>query len=123
MASITANAEMLTVLQQATGPVDVRDADGKVIAYLTPVATARTRHLARAVAAFKAGRDDYDPSTDGEDAAEVAEIERQMTLHVKGYTLAEVFEHLKGLTREPEWREYLQNKIDRLKERDRCDTR
>ena len=121
MSSITANEEMLTVLRQATGVVEVCDAEGKVVGYLTPGATPWTRHVARAIAAFNAGKDDYDPLTDGEGASEIDAIERQLSLNVKGYTLAEVYEHLKALTAEPELRDYLQKKIDRLTERDRCE--
>ena len=61
MSSITANEGLLTVLRQTNGVVDVRDAEGKVVGYLTPVATPWTRHLARAIAVFQAGNDDYDP--------------------------------------------------------------
>jgi hypothetical protein len=123
MSSIVANEEMLTVLRQATGVVDVCDAEGKVVGFLTPVGTPWTRHVARAIAAFNAGKDDYDALADGEEASEVAAIERQLASNGKGYSLAEVYEHLKSLTAEPEQRDYLQKKIDRLKERDRCDTR
>jgi hypothetical protein len=123
MPSITANEELLTVLRQAVGVVDVCDSDGKVVGYLTPVSTPGTRQLARAIAAFHAGKDDYDPFSDGDDAVAVNAIERQMVANAKGCTLAEVYEHLQSLTADPGLRDYLQRKIDRLTERDRCDTR
>jgi hypothetical protein len=123
MPSITASDELLRVLRQAVGVVDVYDSEGKVVGYLTPVSTPGTRHVARAIAAFHAGKDDYDPHSDGDDAAAVNAIERQMAANAKGYTLAEVYEHLQNLTAEPGLRDDLQRNIDRLTERDRCDTR
>ncbi len=123
MSSITANQEMLNMLRQATGPVDVLSADGDVIAHLTPVAKQSTRHKARAIAAFIAGKHSYNPFSDGDDPAAVDAIEQQLIAsNGKTYTLVEVYEHLLSITPEPLWRDQLQKLIDRLKERDRCDT-
>jgi hypothetical protein len=63
-----------------------------------------------------------DPLADLRADFDLMELERQLDLSKKnGIPLVEVYEHLKEITPEPEWRDHLQECINRLKERDRCD--
>jgi hypothetical protein len=120
MSSITVNDAMLGALLNATGPVEVRSANGTVIGLLTPVMPGLARELALVVAQFEAGRKEFDPDLPLPADFDLAEWERRFVADRRGYSLSEVFEHLQGLTTDPAVRQQLQEQIDRLREQDRC---
>jgi hypothetical protein len=101
--SLIADEAVLAVLRQAKELVEVRDASGNVVGFFAPVALPQASSYARVAAQI-----------------ERAEIERRKQANVKGYTTREVFEHLQSLTQDERMRAYLQQKIERLRERDQC---
>jgi len=104
MTSVTADDKLSELLSQVKGLVEVRDARGKVIGFFAPVAVESAPQYARAAAHI-----------------DRAELQRRKEAKEKGRTTKEVFERLKDLTSDEDSRTYLQQKIDGLTERDRCD--
>lgn len=88
-------------------PVEVLDADGKLLGLFVPANLERCKQL-------------YDESVAKKDWAEIAR--RRARSEEECYTTKQVFEHLQSLTQDEAMRAYLQKKIDRLTERDGCDT-
>ncbi len=105
MTSLTVDAGTLAVLSQATDLAEIRDAGGNVIGFFAPSKLSSAAQKARVAAR-------YDPE----------EIRRRKQANLPGYTTAQVFEHLQSLTKDENLRRDLQERIDRLKELDRCDT-
>jgi hypothetical protein len=105
MTSLIADEGMLTILSQAKELTEIRDSSGKVIGFFAPVALENAHIYAKIAAGI-------DP----------LEIQRRKEWKEPGVSTREVFEHLKSLTKDAQMREYLQAKIDRLVERDRCAT-
>jgi hypothetical protein len=87
-------------------PVEISDANGKLLGLFVPAKLERGKQIYAKVMA----------ETDW------AEIDRRAQSTEKGHTTREVFEHLKSLTQDPQMQAYLQKKIDGLMERDRCAT-
>jgi hypothetical protein len=105
MTRLTADDAMLALLRQAKELAEVCDASGRVVGFFAPVALEHAATYAEAAARI-------DP----------AEIQRRKTEPGRNYTTREVFEHLLSLTQDEKMRASLQTTIERLAERDRCDT-
>ncbi len=105
MTSLTANEAMVVILSQAEGLAEIRDPGGKVIGFYAPVSRKDAASSVRALAQI-----------------DRAELERRKQSKEKGYTTAEVFEHLLTLTQDEPTRAHLRQKIAELRERHRCDT-
>lgn len=105
MSHLVADDAMLAILNQAKDLTEIRDATGKVVGIFAPSSSEKARMLARAAA-----------------HVDLAEIQRRKEANLPGKTTREVFEHLKTLTQDEPTRAYLQSKIDRLAQRDACDT-
>ncbi len=109
MTSITVNEALLAQLREVKGCVEVQDVNGAVVGFFSPVGVGSTNVDSREVDLYA----DFD----------LAEMERRLVEDEKcGVPLTEVYERLKAITPEPEWRDHLQQQIDQLKARDRCDT-
>jgi hypothetical protein len=118
MTSIIVNEALQAQLRAAEGCVELCGANGRIIGYFTPLGSSDTPPKGPL-----SGDGVHDPLADLRADFDLVEMERQLALgEKKGIPLAEVYEHLKAITPEPEWRDHLQKCINRLKERDRCDT-
>jgi hypothetical protein len=115
-------AQVHVVLRQAPEPVELCDETGHVFGYFAPVPPDLAEFVARTFPPPDPSRPEEDPLGDPHADFDLAEAERQLARKEKGFTLVEVYEHILGITPEPYWRGFLQAQIDRLKERDRCDT-
>jgi hypothetical protein len=122
MTILTANESVEKALRQANGPVEVRDEAGNLLGFYAPIPPEQAAHYRGAFPLNGSAEDGADPLADLRGEFDMAAVEREMALNEKGSTLAEVYEHLLTITPEPGWRAYLQEKIARLKERDRCAT-
>jgi hypothetical protein len=106
------------VLGRATEPVQLCDEAGNVFGYFAPVPPDRAEFVARAFPPPDPSRPEKDPLAE----FDLEEVERERARNEPGCTLAEVYEHLLAITPEPYWRAHLQERIERLKEQDRCGT-
>jgi hypothetical protein len=109
MTTLTADNALVALLRQANDLAEVRDTFGNLVGYFAPVGGEQARLSAQAASRRRA-------------RINQAEADRQAGAVEKGYTTKEVFEHFQSLTEDEKERAYLQQKIDRLKERDACDT-
>jgi hypothetical protein len=103
MSSITVNEGMTAILGQVKGLTEVRDPGGNVLGFFAPASI-------RNAAAYAGAAAHFDP----------AEIQRRKELNEPGLTTREVFERLKSITPDEKMQAFLQEKIDRLAERDQC---
>jgi hypothetical protein len=85
--------------RQASDPIEICDAAGRVVGHLAPASMERTP-----LPVQTATRIDR------------AEIARRKASHKTGRTTREVFERLQSLTQDPALLAHLQEKIDGLKE-------
>jgi hypothetical protein len=102
MITLTADDAVLATLRQATGPAQIRDTKGNLVGFFAPANVGHVRLNG--------------PATE----ADLPEIERRKATEPGGKTTREVFERLKSLTTDPAMQAYLQQKIDRLAEEERC---
>jgi hypothetical protein len=91
----------MEILAHVTGPVEICDAEGKVLGHFTPA----NQECAKTTK----------PRT-----LEPADLERRKAPGRKSFTTREVFEHLKAVTTDREMQDYLQQKINDLAKRDEC---
>jgi hypothetical protein len=105
MTQLVVDDAMLTILSQAKGLAEVRDGLGRLVGFYAPAGTQNARLYAQAASRI-------DPE----------EIKRRKAEPGPYHTTREVFEHPKSQTQDEQTRAYLQNKIDRLTERDECAT-
>jgi hypothetical protein len=91
-----------------TETVEVRDAQGNLIGYFAPASPERADLNGVHIGPFT--------------AADLPEIERRIAQSSPGRTTRQVFERLQRLTTDPAEQAYLQEKIDRLAQRDSCDS-
>ncbi len=100
MVTLTADAALLAVLRKASGPAEIRDADGNIVGLFTPAtdenAVVRTQE-------------------------EWAELHRRAQ-GTGGRTLKEIFQRMQSLTTDEAVRARLQKQIDRMTEEEGCDT-
>ena len=80
MTTITASDALLFELGPLTAPTQIRDSQGNILGYYTPDA-ARIRGL------YEEARAHFDPT----------EFQRRKEANNQGYSLAEVFEHIRSL--------------------------
>lgn len=80
MIRVIADERMKARLVELSGPAEIRDADGHVIGYFTPASAREAELYSRAAAAL-------DPE----------EMKRRKNSGEKGYTTAEVLQHLNSL--------------------------
>jgi hypothetical protein len=104
MTILTADGSHLDWLRQANGPTEIRDPQGRLIGFYAPTAAEGVPEHLR-------------PASE----ADLPELRRRQATEGRGVTTRELFEYLKSITPEPEWRDHLQQHIDRLAERERCD--
>jgi hypothetical protein len=105
MITLVADDTPLFILSAVTEPVQLVDKNGTVVGQFNPDQE-RIKQL-------------YDRPLQ----IDRAEMERRLAEEsADARTTREVFEHLLSLTAEPEMRAYLQKKIARVAERERCDT-
>ena len=95
---------LLKDLRLFVEPVEISDANGKLLGLFVPANLEREKQL------YAKGAARIDP----------AEIERRKQSKEKSYTTKEVFEHLKSLTPDPAMQTYLQRILEELAERDKC---
>jgi hypothetical protein len=103
MTSLIADEAVLAVLRQAKELAEVRDASGNVVGFFAPVALPYASSYASVAAQI-----------------DQAELQRRKQANAKGYTTREVFERLRSLTQDERMRAYLQEKIERLQQREQC---
>jgi hypothetical protein len=109
MTSIVVNEPLIGQFRGAKGFIEVRGEDGIVVGYFSPV-SARSIYVDGRLVDLYAEFD-------------LAAMEKEKARNGKnGVPLAEIYEQMKAMTSEPEWHDHLQEQINRLKERDRCDT-
>jgi len=104
MSAIIADDKLLSLLSHVTGVTEVRAPDGKTIGFFAPAPLAHAELHAKV-------------------AAHITPEERKRRRENKhgGRTTREVLENLKGLTTDESTRSHLQQIIDRVAKRERCD--
>jgi hypothetical protein len=85
-------------------PVEISDADGKLLGLFVPANLERGKRMTQQL----------DSEIDWD------EIERRAQSNEPSHTTREVFEHLRSLAQDQPTRKHLQELIDELEERDRC---
>jgi hypothetical protein len=104
MVHVTADGSLsLNDLGLFIEPVEISDADGKLLGLFVPANLERARQLYAKPSRI--------------DAAEVA---RRKQANRKGFNTEEVFHHLLTITSDPLKRAYLEKKIELIAERNRC---
>jgi hypothetical protein len=108
MIQVTADGGLaLKDLALLVEPVEINDANGKLLGLFVPANFERGRQLADKVGA----------ETDW------AEIERRAQSNEECFTTKQVFEHLLSLTEDEPGKAHLRSLIAEVEERDRCDSR
>jgi hypothetical protein len=102
MFTLTADDVVLATLRQATGPAEIRDLKGNLVGFFAPANSGGVRLNG--------------PATE----ADLPEIERRKATETGGKTTREVFERLKSLTADQALQAYLQQKIEKFAEEERC---
>ena len=100
MVTLTADAALLAILRIATGPAEIRDADGNIVGLFTPAADENA--LVR--------------------TQEEWEELRRRAQRTGGRTLKEIFQRMQTLTTDEAVRARLQKQIDGMTEEEGRDT-
>jgi hypothetical protein len=104
MTTLHVDGPWLEALRQVKRMTEVCDPDGNLLGYFAPLALRES--ISHLIPVSK---------------RDLPDLERRKANTAGAMTTRELFEFLKSITPEPEWRDHLQQHIDRLAERERCD--